>query len=102
MHFGAVVSGAHTWPLAQPAPIAVAAQNRLVCAQVTAPGVAAPCGVHEPFRMGVNGPAWTPAIVPKLLPTHDGVVHACVEVNDDTSSVPCVDVAEQSAAVLKL
>ena len=97
-----LVSGAHTCPLLQPPPIVAAAQNRLVVVQVAGPGVAVPVGVQEPFTMGVNGPAATPRIVPNMLPTHDGVVHACVDVNDDTSSVPCIDVVAHAVAVPKL
>ena len=40
-------------------------------------------------------------MVPRLLPTQSGVVHACVELSEP-SAVPVLDAAWQSAAVLKL
>ena len=60
-HFAPVVTGTQTCPAAQPPPIIVAPQKRLVVAQVAAPGVAAPEGVQLPGLIVVaNAPAWTP------------------------------------------
>ena len=59
-HFAGAISGTHAWAPKQPVPTIGAAQNRIVDAQVTAPGVGAPCGVHAPFGVATNALACTP------------------------------------------
>ena len=93
-----VTIGAQACPVGQPKPTIVAAQKRPDVPQVATPGVAVPWGAHEPLTVGVNVPAWMPAMVPKLLPTQFGVVHACVELNV-ISGVPALLALAQSAAV---
>jgi len=53
------ISGTHACA-PQPVPTIGAAQNRIVDAQRTALGVGAPCGVHAPFGLAMNGVACTP------------------------------------------